>query len=68
MLGDKRKIPGVCWDVRSDYFVFSFENLSDTVMPVDPTKRNIVNAVGKFYDPLGFFTPVVVCFNSLGPR
>ena len=25
-------------------------------------KRNIVSIVGRFYDPLGFLSPVVICF------
>ena len=62
VLGDNRKVMGMCCDVRGDYFVFSFESLSDTVMSVDQTKRIIARAVGKSNNPLGFLTTVGVCF------
>ena len=31
-------------------------------MITEPTKRNVVSIIGKFYDPLGFLAPVVIRF------
>ena len=30
-----------------------------------PTKRNIVSVVGRFYDPLGILSPIVIQFKIL---
>ena len=27
---------------------------------MEPTKRNVISLIGKFYDPLGFLAPIVV--------
>ena len=32
---------------------------------MDPTKRNIVSIIGRFYDPLGFLAPVIISFKIL---
>ena len=32
---------------------------------LEPTKRNVVSLVGRFYDPVGFLSPVIVCFKVL---
>ena len=58
----RKKVLGVCWDVVSDCFVMSFEIVASAAMALEPTKRNIVGLVGKFYDPLGFLAPIVVRF------
>ena len=29
---------------------------------LEPTKRSVVSLVGRFYDPLEFLAPVVICF------
>ena len=32
---------------------------------LEPTKRNIISTIGKFYDPLGFLSPVIIRFKVL---
>ena len=32
------------------------------VFSSEPTKRNILGIVGRFYDPLGYLAPITMCF------
>ena len=57
-----QKILGVYWDVSADQFLFSFEALAALAGKIEPTKRNVVSLVSRFYDPLGLVTPVTICF------
>lgn len=58
----ERKVLGIRWDVSVDQFVMSLEDIGSLARELDPTKRAIVSLVGKFYDPLGFLSPVVISF------
>ena len=58
----ERKVLGVRWDVASDQPVMSLEDIALLASKVDPTKRAIVSLVGKFYDPLGLLSSVVINF------
>ena len=62
MHAGERKVLGVRWDVGSDCLILSFEGVAPAAASLDPTKRNIVSLVGRFYDPLGFLSPVVIRF------
>ncbi len=53
---------GVRWDVSTDCLVFSVQEMAALTDLEEPTKRKIASTVGKFYDPLGLFLPVVVKF------
>ena len=53
----EQKILGVCWDVTSDRFLFSLDDVARQAAEMEPTKRNLVSLVG-FYDPLGFLAPL----------
>ena len=57
-----QKILGVKCKVDTDQFVVSLEDIAQIAESLDPTERNIVSLVGKFYDPLGILAPVVVKF------
>ena len=60
-----QKILGVYWDVMSDHLLFSFDEVAAHSTEVEPTKRNIVSVVSKFYDPLGLVTLVTTRFKVL---
>ena len=57
-----QKVLGVHWDAQSDRFLFSFDEVASLASRVEPTKRNIVSVVSRFYDPLGLISPVTVRF------
>lgn len=56
------KVLGVLWDPQEDWLQFSIVEVAATT---EPTKRNIVSIIGKFYDPLGFLAPVIIRFKRL---
>ncbi len=59
------KVLGVVWDPGEDYLQFGVADIAEVASSVEPTKRNIVSTIGKFYDPLGFLAPVIVRFKML---
>ena len=62
---DECKILGVLWNSSSDRLVFDVSELPQAAANLQPTKRNLVSLVGKFYDPLGFLAPVTIRFKIL---
>ena len=61
----EQKILGVHWDASSDQIVLDFNDVSKIAADLEPTKRNVVSLVGRFYDPLGFSAPVTIRFKIL---
>ena len=57
----ERSVLGVQWNTYSDELVMSVQSIACAIK-VKPTKRAIVSIVGKFYDPLGILSPVVIAF------
>ena len=53
---------GINWNTFTDQIVINLEDISVLAREREPTKKNIVSLVGKFYDPLGFLAPIVVQF------
>ena len=62
---DEHKVLGVTWNVSSDQIVFSFTELAEQARNLEPTKRNVISLIGRFYDPLGFLTPIIVRYKIL---
>ena len=58
----EQKVLGVRWRTSSDQFTFSFDTISRLAHELEPTKRNVVSITGKFFDPFGFVSPVVIQF------
>ena len=61
----EQKILGVRWSTSNDHITFDFDSTSQLASKLEPTKRNVVSIVGKFYDPLGFMAPIVIPFKIL---
>ena len=62
---NEKKILGIIWNVKLDQFIFEFNNVFLAAKELEPTKRHIVSLSGRFYDPLGFITPVTVQYKVL---
>ena len=60
----EQKILGVKWNINTDQFVVSFDEITSLAKGLEPTKRNIISLVGKFCNPLGILAPVVVKFKK----
>ena len=55
-----KKVLRVFWDTVNDELLFEFNYLFDHIIYAEPTKRQVVSTVGRFYDPLGFIQPVII--------
>ena len=55
---------GVRWNNGTDELVMDFEEIAFAAVVQEPTKRAIVSLVlvGRFYDPLGLLSPIVIHF------
>lgn len=60
MKAGETKVLGVKWNPLMDSLVFDFREVSGQVSNLEPTKRDVVGASSKFYDPLGFVTHVTI--------
>ena len=45
--------------------MFDLTETASLARKVEPTKRNVISTVSKFYDPLGVISPIVVQFEIL---
>ena len=61
----EQKVLGVRWCTSSDQITFRLDSTAQLARNLEPTKRNIVSIVGKFYDPLGFVSQVIIPFKVL---
>ena len=61
------KVLGLHWDSDADCFILDVSSFLENSMTQEPTKRGVIQAVSRIYDPLGFITPLTVrlkCFFS----
>ena len=61
----EHKVLGVSWRPIEDQLVFDLSNVASHVRELEPTKRNIVGIATRFYDPLGFVSPITIQFKML---
>ena len=60
--GAEQKVLGVRWNFVSDQFVFDLREIATLARNIEPTKRNVVSVTAKFYDPMGFLSPIITEF------
>ena len=53
------------WEPDGDQLVLDVANVAQHVSTLEPTNRNIVSTIGRFYDPLGFLAPLIIKFKVL---
>lgn len=60
--GAEQKVLGVRWNFISDQFVLDLREIATLARNIQPTKRNVVRITAKFYDPMGFLSPITTEF------
>ena len=61
----EHKILGVRWNTSIDRLCFNVEDIARLASELESTKQHLVSIVGRFYDPIGFLSPVVIKFKML---
>ena len=56
---EEHKVLGVPWNSKSNRRILKLAH------DLRPTKKNVISLVGKFYDLLGFLSPVIIKFKIL---
>ena len=59
---EDQKVMGMCWRPGEESLVFDVMPIRELANMWEPTKRNVVSIVGRFYDALGFLSPVIIRF------
>ena len=50
------------WNNVTDQLVMDLEEIASAAVVLEPTKRAIVSLMGRFYDPPGLFSSIVIQF------
>ena len=53
------KVLGIIWKTEKDILTFDSKHVSDFVEAAKPTKRTIMGAAARLYDPTGFLSPFI---------
>ena len=56
----EQRILGVRWEPSSDQLIFDVAEIAQLAKTLEPTKRNVVSTIGRFYDLLGFLSPLII--------
>ena len=51
---------GIVWDESKDEFIFDFKYIVSEAQKLNVTKRNVLQVIASFYDPVGLIQPVPV--------
>ncbi|XP_064486068.1 uncharacterized protein LOC135398613 [Ornithodoros turicata] len=54
------KVLGVIWDTRTDHLRVALRSVMDFLITADDTKRSLLQATARVFDPLGFLAPFVI--------
>ena len=54
------KVLGVWRNPHRDRIIFDVADTAQLAALLESTKRNVVSTVGKFYNPIGFLSPVII--------
>jgi hypothetical protein len=65
---EEQKVLGIRWNPGDDCLVFDVSAVIKLAGTLEAMKRNVISIVGRFYDPLGFLTPVTVRFKMFFQR
>lgn len=55
---EEHKVLGVRWNPGEDCLTFDVSAITELASTLEPTKRDVVSIIGRFFDPLGFLSPV----------
>ena len=61
----EQRVLGVNWNFVEDQLVFDLSGVAELAKNCEPNKRNIVRLSAKFYDPLGYMSPITVQFKQM---
>ena len=64
-LSGESKVLGVRWNVDDDLLVFDLRDIANAANQSEPTKRHVISVIGRFYDPIGLISPVIIRFKML---
>jgi hypothetical protein len=56
----KTQVLGVSWDTGRDILLTDLRDLTDKVRERPTTKRQLLQATSRFYDPMGLMSPVLI--------
>ena len=62
---DEHKVLGVSWNPGSDQLIFVITGLAHLAQSLRSTKRGSIGLIGRFYDPLGYLSPVIIRFKLI---
>ena len=62
---DEHKVLGVRWNIQTDQLIFELSAIAESTVTLLPIKRKMISLIGRFYDPLGFLSPIVIKFKVL---
>ncbi|XP_064471798.1 uncharacterized protein LOC135386020 [Ornithodoros turicata] len=63
-----RKVQGIVWDIETDEIRYPLKSISEFLEQRSNTKRYILQAVARIYDPLGYVAPFVLTAKILLQR
>ena len=62
LLPMEHRVLGVLWNPSDDQLYFDLKLVGEHLEKLDPTKRNVVGAAARIYDPLGILSPITISF------